>query len=164
MTCVQTARMVEEVAPLVGRPVTRNDVEPVNWAIIERGRATSGVRHSADVEYIRILSRAIASDLARFDIYVTPTLTQLPRPFGHPDMSEPDLDRYSTQWTDAVYMFPFNISGQPALSLPLRWSRSGLPIGVHFVGRLGDEAGLLSLATVLEKEMPWRERKPPLSA
>ena len=164
MTCVQTARMVEELAPLVGRPVTRNDVEPANWAIIERGRATSGVRHSADVDYIRVLSRTIASDLARFDIYVTPTLTQLPRPFGHPDMSEPDLDRYSTQWTDAVYMFPFNISGQPALSLPLRWSKSGLPIGVHFVGRLGDEAGLLSLAGVLEQELPWRDRKPPVCA
>jgi len=51
-------------------------------------------------------------------------------------------------------MFPFNISGQPAMSLPLHWSQQNLPIGVQLVGRHGDEATLLSLATVLEQEVP----------
>jgi amidase len=164
MTCVQTARLVDELAPLVGAPVARDDVEPVTWAVIERGRSVSGVQHSADVEAVRVLSRAIASDLSPYDVFLTPTLTHPPRPLGYLDMSEPDIDRYNAQWTDAVFMFPFNISGQPAMSLPLHWSRNGLPIGVQLVGRHGDEAGLLSLATVLEQELPWRDRKPPISS
>jgi len=79
-------------------------------------------------------------------------------------MSEPDIDRYNGQWTDAAFMYPFNISGQPAISLPLHWSSDGLPIGVQLVGRFGDEATLLQLGTVLEQEMPWAGRRPPICA
>ena len=95
---------------------------------------------------------------------MTPTLTQPPRPLGHFDMAEPDLDTYNGKWTDAAFMYPFNISGQPAISLPLHWSTDGLPIGVQFVARSGDEAVLLSLGSVLEQEMPWRDRLPPVCA
>ncbi|MBV9220883.1 MAG: amidase, partial [Methylobacteriaceae bacterium] len=123
----------------------------------------SGVQHFADVEAVRLLSRAIATDLAPYDVFITPTLTQPPRPLGYLDMSEPDLDRYNAKWTDGVFMFPFDISGQPAISLPLHWSADGLPIGVQLVARHGDEATLLALAGVLEKEMPWAGRKPPIS-
>jgi amidase len=79
-------------------------------------------------------------------------------------MSETDLERYNARWTDAVFMYPFNVSGQPAMSLPLHWSADGLPIGVQLVARYGDEATLLALASVLEDTMPWRERRPPVSA
>jgi amidase len=79
-------------------------------------------------------------------------------------MNEPDLDRYNAKWTDAVFMFPFNIAGLPAISLPLHWSADGLPIGVQAVARHGDEATLLALATVLEDAMPWRHRRPPIAA
>ena len=109
-------------------------------------------------------SRAICTDLSDYDVFVTPTLTQLPRPLGYLDMSERDVDRYNAKWTDAAFMFPFNISGQPAVSLPLHWSSDGLPIGVQFVARTGDEVVLLSLGAVLEQEMRWRERAPPLRA
>ncbi|MBV9704856.1 MAG: amidase, partial [Methylobacteriaceae bacterium] len=102
MSCVQAAALFESLAPLVGAPVTANDVEPVTWAIIERGRSLSGVQHFADVEAVRLLSRAIASDLAPYDVFITPTLTQPPRPLGYLDMSEPDLDRYNAKWTDGV--------------------------------------------------------------
>lgn len=164
MTCVQTAAMFAASAQFVGRPVTRNDVEPVTWAIIERGRATTGVAHIADVEQIRQLSRAISGDLAPYDLFVTPTLTQLPRPVGYYDMSESDLDRYNAKWTDSVFAFPFNISGQPAISLPLHWTADGIPVGVQLVGRYGDEATLLAASAQLEQQMPWRTRRPPVSA
>jgi amidase len=52
-----------------------------------------------------------------------------PRPFGYYDMSETDIDQYNAKWTDSVFAFPFNISGQPAISLPLGWSAEGIPIG-----------------------------------
>jgi amidase len=164
MSCVQTAAYYGYLETLVGRPVTESDVEPVTWAVIRRGRATDGVRHISDVEAVRVLGRQVAMDLHRFDVYVTPTLTHPPRPLGYYDMAMTDLDAYNALWTDAVFTFPFNMSGQPAMSLPLHWSVDGLPIGVQLAGRYGDEATLLALGAVLEREMPWKDRRPPVSA
>ncbi|HEV2505617.1 MAG TPA: amidase [Mesorhizobium sp.] len=161
---VETAAMFEELAGLIGRPVTRDDVEPITWAVIERGRSITGVEHVRDVEKLRQLSRAIAQDLSPYDIYVTPTLTQLPRPMGYYDMSMTDLDRYNAKWSDAGFAYPFNISGLPAISLPLGWSQEGIPIGVQLVGRYGDEAALLAVSSELEQVMPWKDRRPPISA
>lgn len=164
MSCVQTAAIFEWLSAVVGRPVTRDDVEPVTWAVIERGRATDGIRHISDVEKVRQLGRSIALDLNDYDIYLTPTLTQVPRPVGFYDMSMSDLDAYNALWTDGAFTFPFNMSGQPAMSIPLGMSRTGLPIGVQAVARYGDEATILALATVLEREMPWKDRRPPVVA
>ncbi|RUY96300.1 amidase family protein, partial [Mesorhizobium sp. M7A.F.Ca.CA.003.01.2.1] len=107
--------------------------------------------------------RDIVGDLGAYDLFITPTLTQLPRPLGYYDMSETDIDRYNAKWTDAVFAFPFNISGQPAISLPLGWSKDGVPIGVQLVGRYGDEATVLAASAQLEQEMPWRGRRPAVS-
>jgi len=164
MTPVDTAAGFENFATLVGHPVTKEEVEPATWAVIQRGRAQSAVEHVNLMNALRGLSREIAADLLAYDVYLTPTLTHKPRPLGHWDMGEPDLDVYNAKWTDAVFMFPFNIAPLPALSLPLHWSLDGLPIGVQLVGRAGDEATLLALATVLEREMPWHDRLPPVHA
>jgi len=164
MTCVQTAATFSVLEPLVGRAVTKDDVEPVTWAIIERGRSISGIGHISDVEQIRQLGRAIGGDLDVYDLFLTPTLTQLPRPVGYYDMSEPDIDRYNAKWTDSVFAFPFNISGQPAISLPLHWTGDGIPVGVQLVGRYGDEATVLAASARLEEQMPWKHRRPAVSA
>jgi amidase len=162
MTTVETVASFEALQSVVGRPVTEADVEPVTWAILQRGRSQSAAQHATDVGALRVMSREIAADLLAYDVFLTPTLTQKPRPLGYWDMSEPDLDRYNAKWTDAAFMFPFNISGLPALSLPLHWSADNLPMGVQLVGRYGDEATILALATVLEQEMSWTHRRPPL--
>jgi amidase len=164
MTPVESAAIFDALAAVVGRAVTAADVEPTTWAIIEAGRGRKATDYAADVQALRVLSRAIAADLTPYDVYLTPTLTQPPRPLGYWSMNEPDLLRYNAKWTDAVFMFPFNISSLPAISLPLHWSADGLPIGVQAVGRYGDEATLLALATVLEQAMPWRHRRPPVCA
>lgn len=164
MTPVETAAGFDALESLVGRPVTEADVEPVTWAILRRGRSQTAVGHATDVGALRLISREIAADLLPYDVFLTPTLTQKPRPLGYWNMNEPDLDRYNAKWTDAVFMFPFNISGLPALSLPLHWSADGLPMGVQLVGRYGDEATILATATVLEQELPWRSRRPPIHA
>lgn len=161
MTNVQTAATFGFLETLVGRPVTPADVEPVTWAVIQRGRATGGIKHVNDVEQLRLIGRDIVTDLNAYDIFITPTLTQLPRPLGYYDMSETDLDRYNAKWADAVFNFPFNICGLPAISLPLGASSSGIPIGVQCIGRYGDEATVLALSTQLEQAMPWKDRRPP---
>jgi amidase len=164
MLPVESANTFAAMEAMVGRPVTEADVEPVTWATIQRGRARMATDYAADIQALRLLSREVATDLHPYDVYLTPTLTQKPRKLGYWDMSEPDLDRYNAKWTDAVFMFPFNLSGLPAMSMPLHWSADGLPMGVQAVGRFGDEATLLALASVLEQEMPWRDRVPPVRA
>ncbi|MCR8722720.1 amidase [Frigidibacter sp. ROC022] len=160
MTCVETAGMFDFMETVVGRPVTPEDVEPVTWAIIQRGRETKATAHAFRIEQVRQMARSIVQDLEPFDLVLTPTLTQPPRPVGFYDMGLTDLDAYNALWADSVFQFPFNMSGQPAISLPLG-EVAGLPAGVQLVGRYGDEAGLLAVSAVLETEMPWSGRRPP---
>ena len=127
--------------------------------VLERGRASVISLMSSDSGRSAATLSAIS---APYDLFVTPTLTKLPRPFGYYDMSEPDIDRYNAKWADSVFAFPFNISGQPAISLPLGWSAGGVPIGVQLVGRYGDEATALAASAQLEREIPWQHRRPPL--
>lgn len=164
MTCVQTAAMFGQLAPVVGHAVMPDDVEPVTWAIIERGRSISGMDHATDIERLRVLGREVVSDLSGYDLFVTPTLTQLPRPMGYYAMSMTDIDAYNALWTDSMFAFPFNFSGQPAISLPLAWTNDDIPIGVQLVGRYGDEATVLAASAQLEQAMPWKDRRPAISA
>lgn len=164
MAAVETAGLFAAMEPVVGRPVTPADVEPLTWAVIERGRTISGIRHAANLETLRLLGRDLAGQLQPFDVFLTPTLTHPPRPFGHLDMNTTDYDAYNARWTDAAFLYPFNLSGLPAMTLPLHWTPDGLPLGVQLVGRMGDEATLLRLGTQLEAAQPWVDRKPPFSA
>lgn len=160
MTCVETAATYGIFEDIFGRKIGKGEVEPVTRAVIERGRAATGIEHQARIGAVREMGRDIAADLHRFDVFLTPTLTQPPRPKGYYDMSLTDLDAYNALWHDAVFMTPFNVSGQPAVSLPL--ARAGhMPAGVQVVGRIGEEALLLSVATALEEAMPWADRRPP---
>jgi amidase len=161
MSVVEAAGFWDWMETVTGRPVTPEEVEPVTWAIIKRGRATMATAHAGRVEQLRQTGRAIVTELLPFDIYLTPTLTQPPRPVGFYDMSLTDLDAYNALWADAVFMAPFNVSGQPAMSLPLGMA-GHVPVGVQVVGRLGDESTVLQVASLLEQVMPWRDRRPPV--
>lgn len=162
MTCVESAAFFGYMETVVGRHIGQGDVEPLTRALIERGRATSGVTHAGQIETVRQIGRSIVQDLLPFDVFLTPTLTQLPRPRGFYDMTMADLDAYNALWSDAVFMAPFNLSGQPAISLPLGMS-GHVPVGVQLVGRIGADGALLAVAAVLEQVMPWKNRHPPAS-
>ena len=99
----------------------------------------------------------------RFDVFLSPVMGTLPPPIGHidPVRLEPrEVGR--RQARSFPFTPPFNASGQPAMSVPLAWSDDGLPIGMQFAGRYGDEATLFRLAAQLEEARPWRDRRPPV--
>ncbi|HEX5240661.1 MAG TPA: amidase [Candidatus Limnocylindrales bacterium] len=156
------ARFCEEV---LGRPLERDELEVSTWDLVERGRELS----AADlVEAVGALSTA-TRDFARFfetyDAWLTPTLARRPLPLGILNQAAGDavawqrFDDTFNPWNPIA-----NVSGQPAMSVPLHWTADGLPIGVLFTGRFGDEAGLLRLAGQLEAARPWADRRPPIHA
>ncbi len=164
MTAVQTVLDFELLAETIGRPAQEADFSAFNWALLERGRSFSATEHAAAINAMRKASRQIQTELQPYDLYLTPTLTQPPRPVGYWDMNEPDFDRYIAKWTDAAFMFAFNVSGLPALSLPATWTDADVPIGVQFVGRYGDEATILRAAAEVEAARPWIHRRPAICA
>lgn len=148
-----------EVTATIGREVTPDDLEPLTWAHLERGRRLTAADHIVDVEWVRSFGRSLVQRLDVFDIVVAPTLDRPPREIGEVDGS--DARQHAARRTqDIALTAPFNASGQPALSLPVGVSTDGLPIGVQLIGRIGDEAGLLALGKVLEEAMPWGARRP----
>lgn len=165
MIRVQTANQFERHAQMRGVPNRPSDVSNAIWTTIERGRATSGIQHTRDIERMRWHSRHIATLTSRYDVVLLPVLPQRTRPLGFYDMSK-DIDAYdaSSMGEDAVYVMPFNVSGQPAISLPLGMDRTGLPVGVQLVAPPAGEATLIELAASLERLQPWYDRRAPFHA
>jgi amidase len=149
----------------VGRAATADDVEPLTWALVELGRALDAGQYLMAVQGLQRITRQIAAAFETFDVLLTPTLGEPPAPLGTFD-SPPDQPLAGLFRAAAYVPFtpPFNVTGQPGISLPLHWNEAGLPIGVQFVGRFGDEETLLSLAGQLEQAAPWAGRRPPVSA
>jgi amidase len=164
MNSVQTVLEFEDMAKVLGRPVPESELIAFNRAWLERGRSLSARDYAASVAAVRKANQRVQAELAPFDVFLTPTLTQLPRPVGYWDLNEPNFDRYIAKWTDAAFLFPFNLSGLPAVSVPAAWTKDDIPIGVQLVGRYGDEATILRLSAQLELARPWIQRRPPICA
>ena len=164
INAVETAAEFDRWAKIVGRPVDIEDLAPFNWSLLQYGRALSAVEYSNSIAAVRKASQRIGSDLAAYDVFLTPTLTQTPRPLGYWSMEDSDMRRYLHRWSDAGYLFAFNMSGLPAMSVPVASSSQSVPLGMQLVGRYGDEATLLRLAYQMELELCWDKRRPPLCA
>ena len=139
-------------------------VEPRNRPLVERGATYTVVEHARWVEQCR----AAALDFLRFwddiDVLLTPTCGMLPPSVDWAPWDQTPEEHRTSFMTFPNFAQPFNLSGQPALSLPLAWSAGGLPIGMQLAGRRFDEATLLRLAGQLEQAMPWSDRRPALVA
>ena len=140
LNAVETAADFARLAAIVGRPVAAEDLSPLNAALLAYGQGLPGVELAAAIRAVRKASQLIAQDLDRFDVFLTPSLTQPARPVGYWSMEDGDRERYLLRWSDAAYMFAFNLSGLPAISVPAAMDARGVPIGVQLVGRYGDEA------------------------
>jgi amidase len=171
-----TAYDLRKLAAIAGRDLTADDVEPVTWAQAVLGRAITADAYIEAVESLREWSRRMAAwwepadgaarSTGGFDLLLTPTMARPPAPLG--EIRGDDADGALFAATPyAAFTVPFNVTGQPAMSVPLHWSDTGssvLPIGVQLVAATGREDVLLRVAAQLEAARPWADRRAPVHA
>jgi amidase len=148
------------IPALYGKPL--EVFEPMTAALIEAAAKTGSIEYVQATARLREVSRRIVAFWDEYDLVLTPTLAQPPVEIGALRDDDPwqelrNVGRF-VPFTQAA-----NITGQPAVSLPLSWSDEGLPIGVQLVGRPADEATLFRVSAQLEEARPWRDRRPPVS-
>jgi amidase len=146
-----------------GQAPAKDQFEPLTWALYEMGRQQSASSYLLSLTFLQRVARDIARFFLKHDLWLTPTLGEPPVPLGTFD-SPPENPLEGLR--RAIAFVPFtpicNVTGQPAMSVPLFRNSEGLPVGVHFVGRFGDEATLFRLAAQLESARPWAGQRPPI--
>jgi len=161
-----TARNLDEWSTKTQRQITAEDVEAYTWGLAEMGRGVSGPQYIEAVIWLHAYTRRMASWWANgFDVLLTPTLGEPPPKLGDLVSSADDPMRpFFRSVPFVTFTAPFNVTGQPAISLPLYWSAEGLPIGVQLVAAYSREDLLLRLASQLEQARPWSDRRAPVHA
>jgi amidase len=151
------ARLIEQI----GREPAEGELEPLTWASYKAGLRQTGADVMRSLQETRMLNRATLAAFEDIDVYLCPVMGEQPPQIGFIDpvtLEPKEVNRRQGR----VFPFtpPFNYSGQPSMSLPLAMSASGLPIGMMFTAKYADEATLFRLAGQLEKEAPWKDRRP----
>ena len=154
--------LVDARAATLGRAPTQGDLEPVTWDRYYTSSETAA-DYARALATLHRATRELAAFQEQWDVILTPMLAQPPVRLGEIVHSGPN----AAYFADRVREFsPFsamaNWAGVPAMSVPLHWSAGGLPIGVQFIGRFGDEGTLFCLAAQLEEAKPWAKRRPSL--
>jgi amidase len=158
---VSVARALDDAAKTLGRAVTDKDVETVTWAMAQQGRDISSVAYSSAIATIHQIGFMMAKFQQSYDVILNPTLGKPPAPLGVLSLSPKDMRTFTKEITEFTpFTSVYNVTGQPSMSVPLHWTPDGLPVGVMFSARFGDEATLFRLASQLEKAKPWAERRP----
>jgi amidase len=153
--------VLEARATALGREVSESDVERVTWTRAMHGHTARAADYARAIGVMHRTGRQVAPFFQRFDVLLTPTMCRPPHPLGVIDMMTTDEAAYTQAVLGTVaFTSLWNACGNPAMSVPLAWSRAGLPMGAQFVGRFGDEATLLRLAAQLETAQPWAARRP----
>jgi amidase len=156
---------VWQVGPATAGIADLSLLEPINRALAEDARATPSPDQVQSIMRLQQLARRVVAFWDDVDVVVTPTLALPPVPIGW-TFEETDGDArlaFARQMLFTPFTPLVNVTGQPAMSLPLHWSEAGLPIGVQLVGRPFAEATLVRLAAQLEQARPWAARRPPVS-
>ena len=144
------------------REIGEDTLERCTLAMGERGRQVDGMRFLRALQTIQRAARAMGRFHQRHDLLLMPTLGLPPPELGWLDQNMDDLDTYLERQAETIPFTPLaNMTGAPAISLPLHWNAHGLPVGVMLQAPLGTEERLLSLAARLEEAVPWRDRRPP---
>jgi amidase len=156
---------VRSLGAVAGGELDRDKLEPLTRQMAEEAEQVSAVDYLAAVAYLRMTSRGVLHFWTDHDVLVSPVLAQPPLEIGalEPEEGEEPLQMLAKSGAFVPFTPLVNVTGQPAISLPLHHA-DGLPVGVQLIGPPGGDALLLSLATQLETARPWAERRPPLSA
>jgi amidase len=141
------------------------DTEPLTQELIDRANRTTGIQVLDALTNLRAYSRRVVRWWADHDVLLTPTLSSPPVPHGAlgAEPGEPPMEAIYKGMRFVPFCPPANITGQPAISLPLHMAAGGLPVGVQLMGPPGGEELLLSLAAQVEQARPWAERRPALA-
>jgi amidase len=160
------ASVVDQVGMIAGRPLTADDVEPLTWALVEIGRSRDSGRYLRDVALHQALTRMIAGWFEMgHDLLLTPTMAEIAPKLGSFDDSGPDpMEAFHRAFPSGAFTAIFNVTGQPAISVPLHWTAEGVPVGVQLVAPFGREDLLIRVAAQLERAQPWADRRAPVYA
>jgi Asp-tRNA(Asn)/Glu-tRNA(Gln) amidotransferase A subunit family amidase len=162
LLCANVARALTIRWRALKREPSPNDVEALTWSVFNRGRAVTGLQYANAVAAVHAAGRKLADFLSSHDVILTTTLPAPPPPLGYFDMNG-DVATFSARAAEYLSITPlYNSTGIPAMTVPLHWTSDGLPVGVHFGGRYGEEGTLLRLAAQLEQAQPWFDRHPPI--
>jgi amidase len=150
----------------LGRHPDADELEPLTRGYWELGKLVPAATYLRSIEVLQRYSRRVAEFLDRYDVFLTPTVSAPPLPLGQM-VSTPEDPFRALAVSAATVAYSgviANLTGNPAMSVPLHWNDDGLPIGMHFLGRFGAETTLLRLARQLEEARPWAQRRPPTFA
>jgi len=142
-------------------PAREGELLPLTRYLRERGRAASAADLIFAQAYLQFMVRSALPSINAYDAVLTPTLALPPVPVGYFHDQEP-AENFERQKRFTPFTAIYNVTGQPAVSVPLYWNAAGLPIGVMLAGRMGEEGTLISLSAQLEDARPWKDRHPPL--
>ncbi len=173
---------IVEAARVAHKPISVKDFDSTSFGLGMLGKAMSAQEYASAARYLQTSAREIARFFDGYDLLLTPTLSQPPVKIGSLQPSATENTLISLLGSiDAGWLLKalgvikplaaqtfefvpwtavFNVTGQPAMSVPLYWNTEGLPIGMHFVGKFGDEATLFRLAGQLEQASPWASKVP----
>jgi amidase len=136
------------------------ELRPLTRELRARGLALSAQEAMEALTALRLFARRFLTATAGYDVLLAPVTTMTPRPLGWFDADGDGAADFERQKRYAAFPAVYNVTGQPAVSVPLWWTASGLPIGTMLVGRPADEATLISLSAQLEAARPWAHRHP----
>jgi len=139
LVCGHVVLAIDQIGTLIGRKINAEDVEAWTWRLVERGKQISTSEYLGAVQWLQVWTRRVAQWwTGKFDLLLTPTIAQPPPPLGTLVMTPGDPDGGWKRLTDLIQFTPaYNVTGQPAISLPLFLNREGLPIGIQLVAPLG---------------------------
>ena len=140
-------------------PAQEEELLPLTRYLRSKGAKVTASELIFAQAYLQGVMRPAMALLNSYDAFLSPTLASPPVPVGYFDEVDP-AENFERQKRFTPYTALYNISGQPAVNLPLYWNAEGLPIGVMLAGRLGDEATLIALSAQIEAARPWRDRHP----
>ena len=186
LVSADVAATLRAAKQLVGREATSDDVELATWMLAKMGEALSGADVTEALWNMQVFSRQWLAWSSGFDVLLTPTVGVPPLPIGAyklPALQRQGLkllaalpagallsqrpkivEAFAQVFEASPYTMVANVTGQPSMSLPLHWTTDGLPMGMLFTARVGDEATLFRLAAQIEEAMPWKDRRPPQAA